>query len=149
MISPTWPEPRLDVTAQLAALLDPEHPKDTVWLASGTPVPAIDAPDIVRVDHPAGVLLTTDADKASRFAAEPSDDTLADILGYVEPKGAVTGEPVVVQARAPSGGVVLEMGCSPGALDLALDRAKAHGAVFVLPLSAAMLRRAVLYLRGL
>jgi hypothetical protein len=33
-LSPTWPEPARDIAAQLAAYLDPDHPKRAVWVSS-------------------------------------------------------------------------------------------------------------------
>jgi hypothetical protein len=149
MIPYTLPEPRLDVAAQIAALLSPEHPKDAVWLAAGTPAPVVDVPRVVVVAHEAGTLFTTDPDKARRFEAAPDDDTLAEVLGYVEPKSAVVGDPVVVQARTADGAVVLEMVCSPAAVDPGIARARGHGAVFLISVPEALARRVSLWTRGL
>lgn len=140
MISESDPEPLCDVTAQLAALRDPAHPKGAVWLARGTPAPEI-VDELIVVHHDAGVLLTLDPEKAERFSADPSDATLADLLEYVEPKGSVAGVPIVVQACTPEGAVVHEMACSLDAFPRAVDIAQRYGAVRAIGLGMALNRR--------
>jgi hypothetical protein len=138
-ISNSCPEPICDVVAQIAALYDPAHPKDAVWLAAGNRVPATNGLTVLRLR--AGTLLTTSAEKAARLMASPTDETLATILGYLESKRLVVGEPVVVQAVDPHGAVILEMGCSAGLLDRATDVASLYGTVRVTNLDAALRRR--------
>jgi len=135
MISPSSQEPQCDVLAQIAALRDPDHPKDAVWLARGTPVPA----GCSGICHPVGVLLTENSRKIHDFLASPDDETLARILGYVEPKSGVS-DPVVVQARI-HGRVVTEMACSAHRIDESVAVARRHGKVHVVPLPIALLRR--------
>jgi hypothetical protein len=115
------PEPASDIAAQVRALLDPEHPKDAVFVAAGNMaalLPVLDlvqaAPNAQMVHHPSGTLLTTNSEKAVDFARPGSDDdTVAAILGYPEPKSSLlaammTGEVCVVQARDADGNVVVE-----------------------------------------
>jgi hypothetical protein len=138
MISASTPEPRCDVDAQIRAMMSPWHPKRAVWLARGTAVPVLSG--VERVDDPAGVLLTIDATTAQRFRDAPSDDQLAEILGYVEPKSAVTEPFVVVQARE-GDCVVTEMAVSVGRISDAADVAAKHGQIVILSLPDALLRR--------
>ena len=124
---------------QMTALCDPLHPKDAVWLTLGNRVPLSEGLIIVRLS--AGTLLTTCAEKAYRIAKSPTEETLADILGYVEPKKFVVGDPAVVQAVDENGSVVLEMGCSRGLLERAPDVASMYGKVRVTTLVSALRRR--------
>lgn len=139
--------------AQIRALLCPLHPKDAVWLSAGTSVPEIidEVPEIIsgltRISHASGTLLTTDQDKAHRFMDAPTDDTLAAILGYAEPKSAVTWPAVVVQARDGDGGVVHESLVSAHRVDEALKRAEPYGKPVLMTLPGALLRRHEIWLR--
>lgn len=143
MISLSTPEPRCDVAAQIRALVSPWHPKDAVWLAQGTPAPQIDG--VERIAHEAGVLLTVAPLKARRFRDDPSDDRLAEILGYVEPKGSVTEPLIVVQARD-NGCVVIEMAVSAHRAQEAANTAARHGQLYLMTLPDALLRRVALCL---
>lgn len=120
----TTPEPQSDVEAQIAALRDPNNPKDTVFLAAGTPVPkAANAPGVLAYQRPEGTLLTTDVRKAREFAdAHAVDDAfMARLLGYPETKSDVVagGAPHVVQGRDEAGNVVVETLASPAGLPAA------------------------------
>lgn len=140
MISATFPEPLCDVIAQFRAMLDPAHPKDTVWLARGTAAPgAVDM--VTSVAVPEGRLFTTDANKARYFLRYPSDETLAVILGYVEPKQEISSEPVVVRAIDGEGRVITEMACGLPNIGLALLALSGHGKAEVTTVANALLRR--------
>lgn len=97
----TTPEPWGDIRAQLKALTDPKHPKDTVYL------PGEDGD---------GILATTDPQKAFIAWTKPelTEDDLAKFLGYPQSKGDVledvaSGDAAhVVQARDGDGYVVHE-----------------------------------------
>lgn len=143
MISPSLPEPLCDVAAQIMALRDRRHPKDAVWLARGTGSPQCDDLIVLRLSD--GMLVTTDRGKATRLLADPSDDTLAEILGYDEPKSRIVGMPVVVQALSRDAAVVLEMVASRERLSAALGIANRHGDARVLSVEAALKRRLVLF----
>jgi len=140
VIVSTLPEPAIDVAAQMKALRDPTHPKDAVWIAAGTTLPE-GIEGVLGLSVPEGVLLTTSRDKAKRFQADPSDETLADILGYAEPKSVIAGAPYVVQARDEEGAVVLEMAASAHSVTAALSIAGRHGEVRVMSLPDALARR--------
>ena len=140
MISKTLPEPAVDVAAQMKALRDPTHPKDAVWIAAGTTLLG-GIEGLIGMSVPEGVLLTTSHDKAKRFQADPSDETLAEILGYVEPKSVIAGAPYVVQACDQDGAVVLEMAASANTVSAALSIAGRHGEVRVMSLPDALARR--------
>lgn len=146
MISPSFPEPLCDVVAQIMALRDQGHPKCAVWLATGTVVPYIEG-SIVTVRNE-GVLITADEVKKARFIDDPSDDALAEVLGYAEPKSAIRGVPVIVQARDPYGSVVLEMAASNERAQDALEIAARHGEVCILSMEAALMRRLALLRLG-
>lgn len=142
MISESYPEPLCDVAAQIRALRDPQHPKTAVWLAAGTPIPEdIDA--LIGLRSPEGLLLTTSHEKARRFQADPSDETLAVILDYIEPKSLIVGVPVVVQARS-NGAVVLDMAVSRRHVGAAIERARQFGEVELISLPDAIMRRLTL-----
>ncbi len=143
MISPSIPEPRCDVSAQITALRDPAHPKAAVWLARGTAAPVDLLDGLIMLSLPQGLLLTTDVARARHLAANQSDDGLAVVLGYPEAKSQLV-DPIVIQARDAAGCVVSEMACSAGhAIEAALWAA-AHGGVAILTLPEALARRIAL-----
>ena len=41
----TYPEPAGDIAAQMAALVDPDHPKRALWVSLGTRMPMVSAFD--------------------------------------------------------------------------------------------------------
>lgn len=118
------PEPACDVRAQIAAMLDVDHPKLAVLIVPGNDdlVPDLPTPlGVYRVDTPVGVLLTRDAFCAELIAEDHCDLHMAGVLGYPEEKAAVVnacgGRHVhlarAVQARDAEGSVVTEAFTSP------------------------------------
>lgn len=147
MLAPTFPEPAGDIAAQLAALRDPVHPRDAVFIAGWQSPPLAGVLQIVRTE---GTLLTTDADKARAFEAGPVDeDLMARLLGYPISKAAMVGrdgDAFVVQARDALGRVLWECVAVPEhaarVRAVALDHVAADGAVVDVPLAQAVERRA-------
>ncbi len=145
---PTTREPPSDVAAQIAALADPRHPKDTVFIARGTEMPRELPPGILSAERREGVLLTTSPEKRRAFMARDlGDDDLGRLLGYPQSKAdaIASGKPIAAQARDERGRVLTE------AL-IALDRAgdakgalAGHvppgGSLVLLPVAAAQARR--------
>lgn len=114
--TPTTPEPPADIHAQVKALADPNNPKDAVFIAPGTEVPA--APEHAEVvQRPEGTLLTDNPAKATAFRDAPAvdDAMLAQLLEYPETKeqAVASGEPAVVQGVNHAGDVVAESLASP------------------------------------
>lgn len=112
-VSPSTPEPPQDVEAQVLALTDPESGRDAVFLAPGSRPPANLPEGVTRVVRAGiGTLLTTNPAKAREFRTKQlTDRKIQQILGYSESKAdAIRSgeEPVVVQARTPSGAVAAE-----------------------------------------
>ncbi len=152
------PEPMADVRAQVAAMLDPTHPKKAALVVPGNEVPAVLA-DVIRVDRPSGTLLTLDPVRAAAFAdGHDHDATMAWILGYPEDKGSVVaacgGDPVrtarAIQARDADGNVVTEAFTSPTWFDRTYQAIGEHvpagGHLVVLTPTQAIGRRVVLRL---
>jgi hypothetical protein len=140
MISATLPEPVCDVVAQLRALLDPRHPKDTVWLARGTVAPdAIGG--IERVAVADGVLFTASREKARHFRQYPTDETLAEALGYIVPKRYISPPVAVVRAVDGEGRVITEMVCAVADAERALMALYGHGMAEITTVAAALMRR--------
>lgn len=118
------PEPPGDIQAQLAAVLDPEHVKHACFLvpedAANLRIPPEGIPGLVVVRRAEGVLVTTDRARAEMFRASADESTMAQILGYPEPKDLVesrcprpAGQTArCVQARARGGHVITEACCS-------------------------------------
>ena len=120
-VLPSAPEPSNDIQAQIAALADPAHPKDTVFVAPGGrgSVPVDLPPGVMRVDRPEGTLLTTDRDKLAAFTARDlSSRDIADSLGHPEGRDEVLtharqgGDVAVVQARDSADRVIAEAAAS-------------------------------------
>lgn len=123
------PEPAADLVAQLAAVVDPEHPKRAMLVVPGNAVPA-ELPDHVYVcARVEGTLITGSAIIASLFDHVPTmngaldDASMASILGYPEDKSEViqncAGDltrALAVQARDAAGNVVTEAFASPPGL---------------------------------
>lgn len=116
MLSQTLREPDEDIEAQIAALCDPTHSKDAMFLAPSNDVPVTLSPDVRVVCRADGTLLTTDEAKAKRFfeSLELSERDMAEILGYPEAKSDVmaAGAGVIVQARNSRGAIVMEAAAS-------------------------------------
>lgn len=104
-------EPRCDIEAQIAALCDAAHPKDAVFIGIGTPEPYVDVPGVLKIARNEGTLFTTSQAKAARFSKGGiSEDDMAEILGYPEPKSSVFASDgcVTIQAMDENGNVVTE-----------------------------------------
>ncbi len=148
MTDQTMQEPLFDIEAQVEALCDPSHPKDAVWIAGATVIPQwlVKCDGLIVMKWPDGILITTNKDKAECLAADPSDDTRAEVLGYVEPKSKLLdrGPIVVVRALNKRGAVVIEMASSVPGMKAAMDIAKEHGEVEIVSLAACGLRRLAL-----
>ena len=138
------PEPAGDVQAQVNAVADPNNPKDAAFIAQGTPAPEQMPQGVQTASRPEGTLVTTDPDKAAAFANGPhTDEKMADLLNYQEPKSAETT--VAVQGKDAQGNVVHEEAVSPKNVEAAKETAKAAapgGTVEVTTPEAAIARRA-------
>ena len=149
------PEPAADIEAQLAALLDPGHPKRACFLVPGNLPPGVLAADTQI--RPEGVLLTQDPALARLFRDAPEDvagfdRAMAAILGLPEAKpdaeARCGGDPTrarVVQARDTQDRVVTEALASPVRLALAVAEMRRHvpagGRLVVLSLAQVLERR--------
>jgi len=124
-----FPEPKGDIRAQLAAVMDPDHPKRACFVV---PEDAGQIPYVLNAFIEAraeGTLVTRDEDWANAFRCFPSetvafDRSMADILGYPEAKDRVIaacgGRPVAnaraVQVWDVDGWVIIEAFASPAGL---------------------------------
>lgn len=124
----------------MRALLDQRHPKRTMWLSVGTELPARHPPPLSLA---AGHFWGSEADCA-RLQAAPTDETLAELLGYVEPKTAIHAPYVIVQARDPTDCVISEQLVSRARLPEALARLAGWGSIHVLHEAQVISRRLVL-----
>lgn len=127
-VSVTFPELQCDIDAQISALLDTDHPKNCVFLCRDQPAPNWTLPDWIFVERrPEGTLLTDSAHIAAmyRTADWVTDELIAAILGYPEPKSLLIGrnDVLVAQALDKNGCVVFEALCSKAGLDAALAAA--------------------------
>jgi hypothetical protein len=148
------PEPAGDIKAQLAAMLDPAHPKRACFLVPEDMTQIPHKLSAIVVARAEGVLVTQDqacADAFSSASNQPDsfDRTMAEILGYPEAKpdvvAACNGQPFTraraVQARDKDGHVITEACCSPGRLEETQNALQAHvptggTLVAVMPLEA-------------
>jgi hypothetical protein len=136
-MTPT-PEPAGDIKAQLAAVLDPNHPKRACFVV---PEDAVHAPygQIMSAARPEGTLVTRDVDLLRVFRRAPEDPdgfdrAMAEILGYPEAKPDTLrrceGRPFargrVVQAQDKDGCVITEACCSPLMLQPTQEALKPH-----------------------
>jgi hypothetical protein len=143
-LTQTEREPVSDIEAQLAALRDPDHPKRAVWISGKAPaIPVQGLPPRLYLD--AGTLIASREDGA-RLLADPTEETLSQLLGYVESKteaiaGSLPSEPLVVQARDQNDAVVLEMLSSLGRFREAAIRAGTQGKVCIMTMTACLNRR--------
>ena len=149
------PEPMCDLRAQVAALLDPMHPKRAVLIVPGNEVPPV--PGVRHIERSTGTLLTRDPARAAAFAdGHEHDATMAWILGYPEDKGEVVRAcgrmpefvARAVQARDAAGAVVTEAFTSPVGLDRTVEAIRAHvpggGVLTILSPIEAITRRIML-----
>jgi hypothetical protein len=126
----------------MAALVDPDHPKRALWVSLGTPMVSV-FDDLARVTTPVGWLFAAPR-LLRRFKVEPSLETLARILDYVECRSpALSGffQLPVVQALSPAGWVVQEQLVSWGRVGEARARARAYGRVRVVSVGGCLERR--------
>lgn len=155
------PEPPGDIRAQLAAVLDPAHPKQACFMvpedARNLTIPEGGLPPgIFTVRREDGVLLTTDRHRARMFEQSADDITMAQILGYPEDKDTVLkrcprapGHTArAVQARTHSGHVVTEALCSGVGLLPTVAEMQRHvppgGRLVILSPTASIARRIAL-----
>jgi hypothetical protein len=155
------PEPAGDIRAQLAAVLDPHHPKRACLLVPG------DAEQLKLDGLPKGAyaavrdegtLVTRERELAVAFECAPAetdafDTAMADILGLPEPKPLMVercrGQPELysrmVQARDAEGHVITETCCSALALFDTVDAMHKHvppgGELVILGSISAIARR--------
>jgi len=136
------PEPAGDIRAQIAATLDPSHPKRACLIVPGN-AERLDLKALPEgayaVERAEGTLITTDRATAEAFEAAPSepaafDSLMAAILGLAEEKSVVVercrGDPEryarAVQARDQRGNVVTETFTSPVGFLATCDAMQAH-----------------------
>lgn len=128
-------EPASDIRAQIAALLDPAHPKIAVYAvpANEKDIPDGLPPYVLSIKREEGTLLTTDPRRAALFGRRADDAAMAWLLGYPEDKGRVVarcgGDPnlaIAVQARTREGAVVTEAFTSRPGLDATIDAIGRH-----------------------
>lgn len=149
----TTPEPVGDLRAQIADLVNHEHPRDAVFVARANEgdIPSRLPSRVKEVMRPEGTLLTTNYDKAVEFQNEPvmTDGHLAHILSYPQPKGEAleSGDPVVTQAVDDHGNVTFETLTSPDKVGEAVKTAQEQAPgtqVHVVTPDEAQARRAAL-----
>ena len=155
------PEPPGDIRAQLAAVLDPEHPKRACFMvpedARNLQMPEGGLPPgVFTVRRDEGTLVTVDERRAKMFYGDASDVTMAQILGYPEDKDTVLkrcprapGHTArAVQARTHSGHVVTEALCSGVGLLPTVAEMQRHvppgGKLVILSPTASIARRIAL-----
>ena len=142
-LAQTEREPLCDLLAQFAAYTDPEHPKRAVWVTRGQPIPAW--PDMGRMyTFQAGYLWASAAD-AELLRQDETEETLARILDYLEPKSAIRRQLAqwwpVIQARDADGCVVFEAISSWGRAGEAMRHAARYGRLHVLTMFEVLQRR--------
>lgn len=142
-ITPTEQEPLCDIKAQFKALIDPDHPRRAVWVSSENQLP-LTPPGLCRVDLDAGTLYASEHD-CGRLMDDPSEEMLADILGYTEAKSGILRQTAawlpVVRARDAEGHVVWEQVASWGRIGEAMRRAMLYGRPAVLTMDEVLARR--------
>jgi hypothetical protein len=149
------PEPAADLRAQLAAVLDPSHPKVAMLVVPGNEIPEI-PPDLCVVTRPEGTLITRELWEALNFLyGYTSDSDMALMLGYPENKDDVVRScggdlslARAVQARDAGGNVVTEAFASPDGLQRTISVLSHHvphgGALVALTPVEAICRRVAL-----
>lgn len=146
-ISRTDREPLCDIAAQFTAYHDPEHPKRAVWVSDGTPYCA-NAPSLYL---PRIGTLYASAHDRGRLEDDPTEETLAELLDYVEPKSLIRAKPAlwwpVVQALDTQRCVVWEQISSWERCHEAMTRARRYGEMVVRTSYEALARRRRLILR--
>lgn len=123
--------------------MDPRHPKQAMWVAKGTRWPRCWLKSHIAA-FPEGILLSRHIEDASLLRCSPDDRTLADILGYLEPKWCAGVNAVVIRALSDDGCVVTEMAVSPKRVDEAYMIVRQHGTPELTTIDAALERRRIL-----
>lgn len=134
-------------------MCDPRHPKQAVWIANGTSIPA--RPFIVEqlrrceprpefIGMPEGILVTRHFEDIVMLRHTRDDRTLAEILGYLEPKWDAGGQAVVVRALDDDGCVITEFAVSPERAGEAYEIVKQHGTPELTTIEAVLERRRIL-----
>jgi hypothetical protein len=143
MPQPTIPEPWCDIRAQFFALNDLAHPKDAMWVSWGTPRPDFEAiPYLCTVECDGGVLATNNRAKAEYFSLMPSEDALADVLGYPSPKSRLDPlRTVVVLAVDRQANVIIEACVDLDEAERVAKLFKMHGHVLITSMERAAMRR--------
>lgn len=147
-ISPTEAEPLCDIEAQIEALLKPEHPKEALWISDGTEFVMIEAvgpaAGLHCLDLPGMGTFYGTEHACGRLEDEPTEERLAELLGYIEPKSQIIARPAVwwpvVQAHA-FGGVVWEQISSWEQLGWVMRRAIEYGSPKVMTMDEVLHRR--------
>lgn len=85
----TNPESQADIDAQVKAMNTAGVPKDSVFVAKGSPMPSNLPKNAHVVEGESGTLITRKKNKAELFKTSESDRTVADILGYGQSKNEV------------------------------------------------------------
>ncbi len=151
-IGANFPEPASDIHAQIAALGNPHHPKDAVFVSRGDEgaIPHGLPPGIAVIRRPEGVLLTTNRGKAEAFQSPHlTESGMAHILGYAQDKDGMraAGNAVGVQARDHQGNVITDAAASRdhiGAMVRALAPHAQGGSISITHPSVVIARRAAL-----
>lgn len=147
LVIPTFREPRRDIEGQLIALSDPDHPKRAVWVSRGTIIPVLTLSPrswIKSLELPAGRFYGSEHD-CGRLEDEPTEERLADLLDYLEPKSAITlrrANYPVVQARDQGGRVVWEQVSSWPRLPETRLHGLRYGKIHVCSMQEVLRRRA-------
>jgi len=149
----TMPEPSSDINAQIAAMTDPKHPKDTVYIAgirSGTPIPAIPKGVSKIFKGGDGLYLTTNPDKAKAILnihGPLTDKQRASLLGIPQSKLEVAsqiGPKVAVTAKDAAGNVVMQAATTPGGPNVKAvqDQTPVDGTTEITPITEVLEERA-------
>lgn len=132
MIVPSFHEPTRDIAAQIDVMLSGETARDAVYIEGGTPgalglLMAADGPGVYIVERREGWLITTNGQKARRFAELVADVELGDLLGFPLPKeaAAASGCPLAVVGRRADGAVLCAIATSPAFLSATHKAARA------------------------
>lgn len=144
-----YPEPRVDIEAQLANMISMGH-KNTMYISEGSHVPDVSEHEkLLVVKHGASTLITRNFNKAKAFknAMTLTDDFMKLLLDYTESKSTalLDANSMVVQARTETGAVVQETLVSPGNLEHTASVYKKYtGLVVIVSVLEALARRAKL-----
>jgi hypothetical protein len=83
------PEKPENITAQFGDMFNPDTGRDAVFVGAKTENPIASKPlpkNVIKVDSPAGVLYTTNKEKADLYTKNPDDVTRSKVLGYNQTK---------------------------------------------------------------